>query len=239
MGREAKATFEQVAAAADALQADHIGPSTRNVRERLGNVGSMGTINRHLQEWNSKRERAIAQPLAVSSSLQRAMLDFTREELGKATLQLKMALAEQRQEINDLALEVERQSEDIKEHLDSETTLHAEASILRGRLTQMEEELEHSRDETVAERERAGQARIDLATAMSRLEAMPRLEADLAALRKELQSEREHRIAATQQAAVLEAQLDAARERAVQVETHNAEVRAASANVSTSGPASA
>lgn len=56
---------------------------------------------------------------------------------------------------------------------------------------------------------------------------MPRLEADIAALREELKVERQERTAATQQAAVLEAKLEAARERAVLAETAGAEMRAA------------
>ncbi|GGE88726.1 DNA-binding protein [Massilia psychrophila] len=46
MGREATVTYGQVAAAADAMCSANIRPSSRTVRERLGNTGSMGTINR-------------------------------------------------------------------------------------------------------------------------------------------------------------------------------------------------
>ncbi len=56
---------------------------------------------------------------------------------------------------------------------------------------------------------------------------MPRLEADLKALRDELKSERQERTAATQLAAVLEAKLETARERAVQAEAVGADMRAA------------
>jgi hypothetical protein len=77
------------------------------------------------------------------------------------------------------------------------------------------------------EREEAASARIDLAKALLRLEAMPRLEADLKSLRDELKSERQERTAASQLAAVLEAKLEAARERAVQAEAVGADLRAA------------
>jgi hypothetical protein len=79
----------------------------------------------------------------------------------------------------------------------------------------------------MTEREDAAEARIDLAKALLRFEAMPRREADLFALREELKAERQERTAATQQAAVLEAKLDAARERAAQAEEIAAEARSA------------
>ena len=82
-------------------------------------------------------------------------------------------------------------------------------------------ELAHARRETTSEREKAAKARIDLAKAMLRLEAIPPLETDLRILREELNVEPQQRIAATQHAAVLEA----ARERTTQAEALAAESR--------------
>jgi colicin import membrane protein len=48
IGRVAKITYEQVAAVCDAMCAANVRTSSRSVRERLGNTGSMGTINRLL-----------------------------------------------------------------------------------------------------------------------------------------------------------------------------------------------
>jgi hypothetical protein len=227
MGREAKITYEQVAAAADALCASSLKPSSRAVRERLGNTGSMGTINRLLQEWKAAQERHVAQPLTLPPVLQRAILDFMAQEVAGAKAHLESALVEQQQEMADLAIENERQGADIEERISAEVALRAELATLQGRIVQTEGELAHARRETMTEREDAARARIDLAKALLRLEAMPRLEADLVALREELNVERHERTAATQQAAVLEAKLDAARERAAQAEALAAEARAA------------
>jgi hypothetical protein len=60
----------------------------------------------------------------------------------------------------------------------------AELATLQGRIAQTEGELGNARRETIGEREEAAKARIDLAKALLSLEAMPRLEADLAALRE-------------------------------------------------------
>ena len=48
MGRELTITFEQVAAVADTMKTNGIKPTSRSVRERLGNTGSMGTVNKFL-----------------------------------------------------------------------------------------------------------------------------------------------------------------------------------------------
>jgi colicin import membrane protein len=227
MGREAKITYEQVANAADAMCTANLRPSSRTVRERLGNTGSMGTINRLLQEWKASHERHIAQPLTLPPVLQRAILDFMAQELSTAKAQLESALSEQRQEMMDLAIENERQGADIEDRSNAEVELRAELATLQGRIPQTESELAHARRETMSEREEAAKARIDLAKALLRLEAMPRLETDLAALRAELKTERQERTTATQQAAVLEAKLDAARERATRAEAIAAEAKAA------------
>jgi colicin import membrane protein len=185
----------------------------------------MGTINRLLQDWKATQERHVAQPLTLPPVLQRAILDFMAQELSTARAQLESALVEQRQEATDLAIENERQGAEIEDRINAELALRAELATLQGRIAQTEGELAHSRRETIGEREDAAKARIDLAKALLRLEAMPRIETDLATLREELKSERQERSAATQQAAVLEAKLEAARERAVQAEAISAEMR--------------
>ena len=76
------------------------------------------------------------------------------------------------------------------------------------------------------ERETAEAARIELAKALLRLEAMPRLEANLDALRVDLDREPQGRVAPEQQAAVLEAKLEAANERIGKAEAATIEAEA-------------
>lgn len=64
----------------------------------------------------------------------------------------------------------------------------------------------------MAERAAAESARTDLAKALLRLEAMPRLEDDLNAAREALEKERVARVKADQEAAVVTAKSDAARD---------------------------
>lgn len=218
MGREATITYEQVAAAADAMKTAGSKPTSRAIRERLGNTGSMGTINKLLQTWKAGQVRQISNALALPPVLQRAILEFMDQELTSAKATLEAELAEQLQEAADLATENERQAADIEDKNETVTVLHAELATLQGRIGQMEIDLATAKDEADRERKAAEAARTELAKALLRLEAMPRLEADLATLRAELSKERQGRVSAEQEAAVLTAKLDAVTERATKAE---------------------
>ncbi|WP_374710567.1 DNA-binding protein [Massilia pseudoviolaceinigra] len=93
MRREAKITYEQVAAAAVAICAANIRPSSRGIRERLGNTGSMGTVNRLLQEWKATQERHLVQPLTLPPVLKRASGASRRQKRQGTPARLKVLLA--------------------------------------------------------------------------------------------------------------------------------------------------
>lgn len=206
MGREATITAEQVAAAADALKGEGKKPTSRAVRERLGNTGSMGTITKLLQRWKSHQERDQVASLSLPPALQRAVLDFMDTELAAARAPLETELVDLKESIDELATENERQEDaltGLREQLDQ---VAAEKASAEGKAAQLTADLDGARDEAGRERQAAELARTELAKAQLRLEAMPRLEADLEAVRTELTKERSARVAAEQQAAVLAAQ---------------------------------
>lgn len=219
MGRESSITYEQVAAIADVMKAAGANPTSRAVRERLGNTGSMGTINKMLQTWKQGQERAIANALSLPAPVQRTILDFLAQELATAKSTLETALAEEQQEAADLATENERQAADLDAASVKLLAVQTELATLQGRVLQVEADLQTA--QTAAERERnaAEAARTELAKAQLRLEAMPRLEKDLVDVRAVLDEERAGRVASEQRAAVLAAQLDASDKRAVEIES--------------------
>jgi hypothetical protein len=51
--------------------------------KRVGS-GSMGTINRLLQDWKTGQERKIDTALVLPAGLQRAILEFMDAEIGSA-----------------------------------------------------------------------------------------------------------------------------------------------------------
>lgn len=205
MGREANITPDQVHAIADEIRAEGGKPTLRAVRERLG-TGSMGTVSKHLQQWKAGQERHTATELALPPALQRAVLDFMATELAATRAPLEAELADQQQTAGDLATENERQAATIENQAGELDTLAAEKAAAEGKAEQLAADLAGAKEDATRERQAAEQARTELAKAMLRLEAMPRLEAELAAIRAELAKERLARIGAEQQAAVLAAQ---------------------------------
>lgn len=205
MGREASISENQVHAVADAIRAEGGSPTLRAVRERLG-AGSMGTVSRHLQQWKAGQERQTATELALPPALQRAVLDFMAIELAAARAPLESELADQQQTSADLAADNERQVATIKRQAADLEMMAADKAAAEGKAGQLAADLAGAKEEAVRERQAAEQARTELAKAMLRLEAMPRMEADLNAIRAELAQERKARIDAEQQAAVLAAQ---------------------------------
>ncbi|SDR62522.1 DNA-binding protein [Paraburkholderia tuberum] len=208
MGREATITAEQVNAIVDAMKIEGIKPTSRAVRERLGNTGSMGTINKLLQQRKAGQARQATAVLTLPPALQKALIDFMDAELTAARATLEAELAEQQQEAADLATENERQAELIAARDEELEALAIEKAEAEGKAGQLSADLDTARDEATRERHAAELARTELAKAQLRLEAMPRLEGDLAAVRGELDTERQARVAAEQSAAVLAAQKD-------------------------------
>ena len=227
MGRESTITFEQISAVADAMKTEGVKPTSRAVRERLGNTGSMGTINKLLGRWKSGQERQISAALVLPPALQRVLLEFMDNELTAARTTLEAELAEQQQEAADLATENERQVIENDAQADTIELLRAEVSTHQGRAGQLESDLVVSRDEAARERSGAELARTELAKAQLRLEAMPRLEADLVAVRVVLEAERTARQQAKEDAAVLASKLEAAERRIAENEARSTKAEAA------------
>lgn len=207
MGREANITAEQVDAIADAMKAEGVKPTLRGVRERLG-TGSLGTVAKLLQRWKAGQERQPSAALAVPPALQRAIVDWMDQELSAARATLEVELADQQQAAADLAAENERQADLIADRDTELEALSVATAAAEGKAGQLAADLDAAREEAARERQAAEQARTELAKALLRLEAMPRLEADLVAVRAELDAERHARVAAEQSAAVLSAQKD-------------------------------
>ncbi len=208
MGRESTVTQEQVVAAADAIKSAGATPTLRAVRERLGGVGSMGTISRMLQSWKASQAPSVAPEVAIPPGLARAILDHLAAEVAQAKVPLTAELAEARQTAGDLAQENERLTREIGERDTEIARLASAKAAIEGRTEQVVTDLAAAREESARERRAAEEARVEVVKATLRLEAMPRLEADLAAAREALEAERVARVAAEQSAAVAAARLE-------------------------------
>lgn len=230
MAREATITQEQVNAAADTIRAAGTKPTARAVREALGG-GSMATVLKFLQTWQAGQVRAEESPVVLPAGLQRALVDFIGQEVASAKTVLQDDLVAAQQANGDLIAESERQAATIEAQAEALDTAQAEKAELTGRLAQVESDLAKAGDDVTAERHAAEQARTELAKALLRLEALPRIEAEAERLRGELEAERAAKVAAEQAAAVALAKLEGMTDRAKTAEaaTEKAEKQAANA----------
>ena len=193
MGRESTITYDQVALIAETMTATGTSPTSRAVRERLGNTGSMGTINRLISEWKASQARQATFPPVLPATVQHTFLDFMEQEFSKAKSRLIAELAEYQQEVADLGKENDRLTLAIEEGCKTITHLNAQLATLQGRISQIESELTTTKAEREHERHSAEAARLELARSILRLEAFPGLESERDELRLTLDSERHHR----------------------------------------------
>ena len=239
MGRTAAVTFEMVSSAAEAMKADGLTVTVRSVRERLGNIGSFGTVNAHVSVWKERQEQHVVSALTLPPALQKSMLDFIGTELARERQVLELSIADKKQQIADLTVENNKQTDELDDNAELLDTLRNEIATLNGKAGQLEidlaaskEEVIHDRvqwnDEIGKERASAESARTELAKAQLKLEAMPRLESDLNAVRLALETEHTGKVSAEQAAAVAIAKMEAANDRIQELHDRLAKAEASS-----------
>lgn len=207
MGRESVITQEEVNSVADQLRATGAKPTARAVREALGG-GSMATVLKHLHVWQSHQVRAPETQAVLPVGLQRALVDFIAQEVASAKVTLEADLVTAQQANQDLIAESERLAAALEREQSAVETLQADKAELSGRLGQLTKDLDDVRAEAAAQREAAEHARTEKAKLELRLEGVPRLEAEIERLKAALESERNAKVVAEQQAAVAQARLE-------------------------------
>lgn len=203
MAREASITYEQVATVADELKARDVKPTSRAVREALG-TGSMATVCKLLEQWKSGQAKhsQIADE-SIDQSVARALNAHIAARIQTATSEATARLADMQTELAAVIQENERQAADLAEQEAQVAQLKEECAKLTGQTQQLTKELARATDDLEAERKAAEQARISLAKAELRLEAVPRIEAEIESARAELAAERKVSAAAREEAAEL------------------------------------
>ncbi len=210
-------TYEQVAAAADALIGAGQQPTIKSVRERLG-TGSPNTVHAHLSRWREARPVAVVAAPTLPASLTAAIGAEISQAAARARAEVEGELVRSQAEAAELARAgegLEDQVSDLSEQIaavgaerDQAVTLAAERAAEIARLVEQ------------VEREQRGAeaARVELATARLRLEGLAERQeaqaAEVLRLTAALDEQRQARAAAEQTGAVLAAKLEAATERA-------------------------
>jgi colicin import membrane protein len=188
MARESYITFEQVASTADALNAAGTKISSRAIREVLGS-GSMATICKYMAQWQS---RQVKQTQAVDDTLDpaisRSINGYLASKVKDATAAVTTSLTDLQAEAATIIAENERQAADLETQAAELAEAARQLGEKVGRIAQLEADAARMASELNAERAATAAARIELAKAELKLEAMPKIENELQAARAELTS---------------------------------------------------
>ena len=160
MPREATINYDQVVRYAEAIKAEGGKPTPRLIRDRHGS-GSFGTIHKLFQQWENTQALAIEAALSLPPSVQRAILEFVRNELSTGRADLEGRLSQAANCAEDLAAENERQAAQIEDQSNTIEALRGEKSALEGRQREIEIAVEALREESSRERQAAEVARTD------------------------------------------------------------------------------
>ncbi len=200
-------TQEQVNAVADAICAEGNKPTVLDVRKRLPS-GSMSAIWCLFQVWQSSQGAPVESDTSVSSELQRTLEDFITQKIKAVREQLESEIENLRQVNSELMKEIENQQNQLTlqgVELQSAKAIKNEVS---GRFDQLNAELARAKEEIAIEKESAIQSRMELVKAQLKLESVPRLEADLDQLYKNLEQERVAKLNAEHSAKSLATKLE-------------------------------
>jgi colicin import membrane protein len=215
-------TFEQVAAAADALVGEGQQPTIRAIRERLG-TGSPNTVHKHLTAWREARPVAAAAAPELPQALTAAIAAEIERAAAQARAEIEGRLVQAQGEAAELAAAgevIEAERDALAEQV---AELTRERDTLAGKAEQQAVDLADQAQRIEREQQAAESARVELATARLKIEAhRPERQAEQAAeierLRAALADAQQGRTAAEQQAAVLAAKLEACADRVSRAE---------------------
>ncbi len=182
-------TQDQVNAAADAICAEGNKPTVLDVRKRL-KAGSMSEIWRFFQVWQSIQATSEEPEFSVSVELQRTLEEFITRQVAAVKTQFTHDIEVLRQTNTELMAEIDQLTQQLAQQtaeLNSARTIKDEVT---GRFDQLNAELKRAQQEIEIEKEAATQSRMELVKVQLKLESVPRLEADLDQLYKNLEQER-------------------------------------------------
>jgi colicin import membrane protein len=133
-------TFEQVAAAADALVGEGVQPTIRAVRERLG-TGSPNTIHRHLVAWREARPAATATAPELPAPLAAALANEIERAAAAARAEVEARLVQTQAEAADLSTAGESLEVERDELVEQVVALTTERDTLAGKAQQQAADL--------------------------------------------------------------------------------------------------
>jgi chromosome segregation ATPase len=214
-------TYEQVAAAADAIIGEGQQPTINAVRDRIG-TGSPNTVHRHLTAWRAARPQATVAAPELPASLTTAIAAEIERAAASARAEVESKLVQAQAEAAELANAGESLETERDELLEQVTELTTDRDTLAGKAEQQAADIKTQAERIEREQQAAEAARVDLAKAQLKIESsaerLGEQAAEIERLRVALDLESKARIASEQQAAVLSAKLESMTDRATKAE---------------------
>jgi len=196
MARAPDVTFEEVIAAYDQLITAGERPNARALLAQVGR-GSLSTIHRFLTRIEAERPhpvspvqapgwvvRLVAEIRAAADRAEAAAPTAVEQDRAGARVELEAQLADLQLTIGDLQRDLDEAGEHVQADAARIRELEDAVTRLQGELRHTASERDDARQELGRERQAAEAARQELAKAQLRLEALPRMEADLEAARQ-------------------------------------------------------
>jgi chromosome segregation ATPase len=205
-------TYEQVAAAADAMVGEGLNPTIRGIRDAIG--GSPNTVHKHLSAWRAARPQATAIAQELPAAISAAIASEISKAAAEARAEVEARLVQAQAEAEELStageiLESERNS--LTDQLIAMTSVH---NSLSGKSEEQAAEIVRLTAELERERSNAEQGRMEIAQLRNKTESLNDMLSEMRTTVEKLsranEEETKARIAADQSAAVLQAKLDAA-----------------------------
>lgn len=185
MARKSTISLEQVTEAANRIKELGITPTVRLVREAVGG-GSMGTILKHFQQWQSEivQTKAVISE-ALDPTIVLVINGYIADQIHDATVDLTAQLAEKESDANMLLKENEQLSEEIDIQLQQLSSLQLQNAELNGRIQQQKLENENLLADLKNERQSNENLKVAIGVAGRQLEEIPRYEKVIAQLSDE------------------------------------------------------
>ena len=135
MARVSSISLEQVAAAADGIKAKGGKPTARDVRDILG-TGSMATVLKFLQKWQSNQSR-LNQAIddTLGPSITRAISNQIATRVQQASADSTARLADLQAEADAIIAENEQQAAELEARAGELAMFQEQHAALSGRMS--------------------------------------------------------------------------------------------------------
>lgn len=207
-------SYDQVEAAAKAIEAEGGNPSSRIVRDRL-KTGSLNTIHKHLSAWRASTPPPSPVAIDIPPDVSKALNGWVTQAATQSRAHTEEKLTQALAEASDLVRageELEKERDELQEDLAS---LATERDKAQATAAANAAEIERLTKDIERERLLAGSAQIETAQAKLKNEEQAGKIIDLtqasALIQTKLDGETQSRIKAERDAAVFEVERDAAR----------------------------